>query len=379
MKKSSEEFVFECLFVGIKLDTTKMNFLADDDLDFLSGMNMSAVSRHLIMSFWGLALNGFIAYVIVAVKELRRQRRYILLLGMIVGNMFIFVGLLSEVAYFFAPGEDTRTVHCIVIGLPYVVFFANYLLLLFDSYMTITSAAWHRSKFTIRKFAIPFQIAFTASACATVKSVMHILMEMPINCSRSFTEINISGAVTMTVLIVPCICLKVAIFKKQRAALRQDSVAVKRSHWMEALIPASTAAQSLILAISVPHFAAIQKGKEDRRQGQQPMGLHMNEQTIAKREKEAVRSLMISVVSLLVIYIPMFIYCIASYIYYHWLMSPPLIIPYDDENNWHRWFLSLAPTIVEFLALHGFIQPLTFLFTCDQFWDAWNNRHLNRI
>ena len=200
--------------------------LTDDDLDFLWGMNISAVSRHLIISFWGLTINGFIAYAILAVEELRQQTRYILFLGMIVGNILIFVGLLSEVAYFFAPGERTRTVHCILIGLPYVIFFANYLLLLLDNYMAITCVTWTRK---CRKFVVPFQMAFTASACATLKSVMHFPMEMPINCNRCFTEINISGAVTMTVLVVPCIGLKVAIFMKQRAALRQDSIAVERN------------------------------------------------------------------------------------------------------------------------------------------------------
>jgi len=65
------------------------------DFDFLSGMNLTAVFYHLILSLWGMSLNGFIAYVIVAVKQLRNQTRYILLLGMIVGNMLIF----SQIGY----------------------------------------------------------------------------------------------------------------------------------------------------------------------------------------------------------------------------------------------------------------------------------------
>ena len=74
--------------------------------NLLTGMTMTTCVIHCILGCIGIPLNGFAAYAIVTVDELRRQTRYILLLGMLLGNILIFVILFDEVAYYVSPSEE---------------------------------------------------------------------------------------------------------------------------------------------------------------------------------------------------------------------------------------------------------------------------------
>ena len=83
--------------------------------------------------------------------------------------------------------------------------------------------------------------------------------------------------------------------------------------------------------------------------------------TIAKWDKKAMRALMISVLTLLAIYIPRTMLALYTFICVKW--NGPLA---EEECS----FLDERPYLTEFTALHGIIQPLSFLCLYDQFWTA---------
>jgi len=75
--------------------------------NLLTRMTMTTcVIPCILIGCIGIPLNGFEAYAIVTVDDLRRQTRYILLLGMLLGNILIFVILFDEVAYYVSPSEE---------------------------------------------------------------------------------------------------------------------------------------------------------------------------------------------------------------------------------------------------------------------------------
>ena len=104
----------------------------------LSGMTIVTSLCHCVLGSIGIPLNGFIAYAIVSIDELRTQTRYVLFLGMLVGNILSFFNLFTEVAYYLSVFDHNCQVLRVLLGVPYVVFFANYLLVLVDNYFAIS-------------------------------------------------------------------------------------------------------------------------------------------------------------------------------------------------------------------------------------------------
>jgi hypothetical protein len=133
---------------------------------------------------------------------------------------------------------------------------------------------------------------------------------------------------TLSVLIVPCVVLKIAIYIQTR---------------------------DIEFELTVQDEAEFHAGE---------IRIHVTDETVAKREKEAMRALMISVLAILIIYIPRILFTVSTFVC-------SKLNPVEKEKcN----FLNARPFINEFAALHGIIQPVIFLWFCDQFRTAWKYR-----
>jgi hypothetical protein len=86
----------------------------------------------------------------------------------------------------------------------------------------------------------------------------------------------------------------------------------------------------------------------------------------AKRERETVQAIMISVVSLAILYIPQVLYDFSIFV---------CLKMNSSEKEKCDFLEGMRPFVTEFAALYGIIQPAIFLWLCDQFWFAWDNRH----
>ena len=282
---------------------------------------------------------GFIVYAIVTVEELRSQTRYVLLFGMIIGNILIFVILLNEVAYYVSPSEELCKFYRALLGLPYLIFSLNYLLVLVDNYVAITRPALHLTRFTVRN-VLPCQIALNIFVCFIAKFLI-VIGAVALNCQPS-AELRLMVNAILAILIATCVVLKVLIYVKTRRSDTTDH----RHH-------------------DDNNRNAIEMN--DAEVGGRT-GLRANatdQATIAKRDKKAMRALMISVLTLLAIYIPRTMLALYTFICVKW---NGLIA--EEECS----FLDARPYLTEFTALHGIIQPVSFLCLYDQFWTSWKNR-----
>ena len=280
---------------------------------------------HCVLGSIGIPLNGFIAYAIVSIDELRTQTRYVLFFGMLVGNILSFFNLFTEVAYYLSVFDHNCQVLRVLLGVPYVVFFANYLLVLVDNYFAISHTDYHRTKFTTGN-VIPCQIVFTISVSAIAK-FLYLVGVVPLDCKPSIPA-HMCVITTLFLLITSCVVLKIIIYVKTKDVPHQSQHVKMNTEEIE-LNPV----------------------------GVDEVRVHANEQAIFKREKEAMRALMISVLSLAVLYIPRISFTFTSFI-----CSQMYPLEKEECN-----FLEVRPFFNELAALHGIIQPAIFLWFCDQF------------
>ena len=103
---------------------------------------------------------------------------------------------------------------------------------------------------------------------------------------------------------------------------------------------------------------------ETQQSGDDELRVHATEEAIAKLDKEAMRALMFSVLSLLAVYVPRLLFSFSTFVC-------SKLHPREQEkcNFTETW-----PIFTEYTALHGIIQPASFLWFSDQFWTAWKNR-----
>ena len=327
--------------------------------NLLTGMTLLTSVIHCFLGCVGIPINGFIVYAIVRVEELRNQTRYILLLGMLVGNILIFVILFDEVAYFVSPSENLCKFYRALLGLPYLIFSVNYLLVLIDNYIAISRPVWHLTRCTIRN-VIPCQIGSNLLVCLIAKFFYFIGL-ITLSCEPTLKS-RVLGVSTLTILITSCVILKIIIFIKTKKIIspntnnlqnhNDDDDEADNIEIGETLN--SAAPDAIILALAPPPPPPINN----------ELRVHTTEDTISKQEKKAMRALMFSVISLLVIYIPRLLLALSEFI----------CTKIHGNNNEKCNFLDARPFMAEFTALHGIVQPISFLCLCDQFWAAWNNR-----
>ena len=311
------------------IDNDRESMLASNSSsnNFLAGMSLTTCICHGLLSGIGFILNGFIIYAIASIEELRTQTRYILFLGMLVGNILSFFNLTTEVIYYSLPsdGHNCEFLRALL-GVPYIIFSTYYLLVLIDNYVAITRNDWHRAKCTVRNI-VPCQIAITILFCLIAK-FLYVVGIVPLDCNPSIPA-NMFMVTTFSLLIVPCVILKIAIYIKTEIDSSSSEPTVQEAVFL--------------------HSSEIR--------------VHVTDETVAKREKEAVRALMFSVLAVLIIYIPRILFTVSTFV------CSKLNPLEKDKCN----FLNARPFINEFAALHGIIQPLIFLWFCEQFRTAWKN------
>ena len=336
----------------------------------LAGMTLTTSFCHCILGSIGLGLNGFISYAIATIEELRSQTRYVLFLGMLTGNILSYVNLFLEVVYFsLSPNLHNCRLLRALLGLPNVIFFANYLLALIDNYVAITRYDLHRAKFTVRN-VVPCQIGFTAVVCAFAK-FLFLIGAVPLDCSPSIPT-RMFVLTTLVLLIVPCVVLKIAIFIKTQQEIiphhPNSSSSSSASSGGDSCSSIEDQLEGAAVGIQGPPVAP---GNEE----EETMRVHATQAAIAKLEKEAMRALMFSVLSLLVIYIPRVLFNVSTFV------CAKLVVVVDPNQTERRDekcnFLDAWPIFTEYTALHGIIQPTAFLWFSDQFRTAWKNRHHN--
>ena len=337
----------------------------------LAGMTLTTSFCHCILGFIGLGINGFISYAIATIEELRSQTRYVLFLGMLTGNILSYVNLFLEVVYFsLTPSKHNCQLLRALLGLPNVIFFANYLLALIDNYVAITRNDLHRAKFTVRN-VVPCQIGFTVVVCAFAK-FLFLIGAVPLDCSPSIPT-RMFVLTTLVLLIVPCVVLKIAIFIKTQQEIiphHPNSSSSSASSGGDSCnsIEDQEVLEGAAVGIQGPTVAAANDEEETMR-------VHATQAAIAKLEKEAMRALMFSVLSLLVIYIPRVLFNVSTFV------CTKLVVVVDPNQTERRDekcnFLEAWPIFTEYTALHGIIQPAAFLWFSDQFRTAWKNRHHN--
>ena len=322
----------------------------------LAGMTLTTSFCHCILGSIGLGLNGFIFYAIATIEELRSQTRYVLFLGMLTGNILSYVNLFLEVVYFsLSPNLHNCRLLRALLGLPNVIFFANYLLALIDNYVAITRYDLHRAKFTVRN-VVPCQIGFTVVVCAFAK-FLYIVGVVALDCKPSL-QARMFLITILVLLIVPCVILKILIFIKMQDIIPHfthpnDHEVIEREADLN-LDNNNDVSSSGSSTLSTQ--ANVDSGE---------IRVHATEETIAKLEREAMRALMFSVLSLIILYVPRILYEFSTFV------CTKLHHPLEKEKcN----FLEARPFFAEFTALHGIIQPVSFLWFCDQFWSVWKNR-----
>ena len=368
----------------------------------LAGMTLTTSFCHCILGFIGLGLNGFISYAIATIEELRSQTRYVLFLGMLTANILSYVNLFLEVVYFgLSPSKHNCQLLRALLGLPNVIFFANFLLVLIDNYVAITRNALHRAKFTIRNVA-PCQIGFTVVVCALAK-FLYIVGVVALDCSPSVST-RIFELTSLVVLIVPCVVLKIVIFIKTHdnndvippqqqqppmpaaqhdniinspsaAAAATEDEGIEMNNFKPEINASSDS--SLSSTESAPPPSPPPRNQVDNDQEQKSchasgeIRFHRAptfDEAIGKRSGKETLRVILNVISLLIIYIPRMVFELCTL-----LCSQLYPVMEQDAQCLH--FLEARPFFTEYTALHGIIQPLIFLSFCDQFWTAWKNRH----
>lgn len=292
----------------------------------LAGMTVTISFCHCILGCIGLSLNGFITYAITTIEELRSQARYVLFLGMIIGNILSSVNLFIEVIYYSLPSSITEhnfQLIRVLRGLPNIISLANYLLVLIDNYVAITRPDFHRAKFTVRN-VVPCQIGFNLVVCS-IANILYLVDEEALDCKPSYQARMLINA-TLASLFFPCVILKLIIFIKTR----NKNSNIRSSQ--------STAGE---------------------------IRIHATQEAIVKREREAMKALMLSVLSLAILYAPRILF--EMYTFVCSKMNP---LEKEKCN-----FVEMQPIFSGILSLYSIIQPLIFLWFCGQFWTAWNNRH----
>lgn len=293
--------------------------------NLLTGMTMVNSVIHCVLVCTGLLLNGFITYVIIRVKELRNQTRHVLFLGIIIGNICIFIGLLNEVAYFVAPSENICKFYSFFLGLPYIIFGTNYLLALIDNYVSIKWPVQYKDCFTLRN-VIPCQIVFNILFC--VAKFFFVFRPTEPNLCEPSIEIGMIGNSVLFILVSACTVLKMLIFKETKA------------------------------------FYVRRRNRRPSRGSVIDSQSTGTENAGGEAERKELLTLMFSVLTLLIIYIPRFLFALSSFVCSH-------LYPLDKEQC---AFIEARPFMAEYTALHGIIQPIVYLCLCDQFWTAWKNR-----
>jgi hypothetical protein len=170
----------------------------------------------------------------------------------------------------------------------------------------------------------------------------------------------------LVLLIVPCVVLKIAVFIKTQ----QDIIPHPSSNASVDGDSGSNEDHQLEVAAVQGRRNAVAVATDD--DDEETMRVHATEETIAKLEKEAMRALMFSVLSLLVIYIPRVLFNFSTFI-----CSKLHQQPHENKELEKCNFLEAWPIFTEYTALHGIIQPAAFLFFSEQFRTAWKNRHHN--
>ena len=75
---------------------------------------------------------------------------------------------------------------------------------------------------------------------------------------------------------------------------------------------------------------------------------------------------MTSVISLAILYIPQILFDFSIFV---------CLKTHSSEKEKCDFLEGMRPFVTEFAAMYGIIQPVIFLWLCDQFWFAWDNRN----
>ena len=327
-------------------------------MDDLNEMSMLSAVGHCFLSSIGLPFNTFILYGILAIEEINNRTRYVLFSGMIIGNMSIFIGLLNQVTFFIYRHQIYSNLYQFINGLPYLIFFANYLLVLIDYYIEITRPVWHLSKCTVSN-VIPCQIGFTLLVCLIAKFFYFIGC-----CLLTVEETEMMGLITLILLILSCVTLKIALFIRiitlnNKRQCEEEAEQQEEQIEMDTFVTYSATSTAAIIEVAavLPPAAAAAGPVYDC------------DAERAVMEKEAMYALMLSLLpSLLIVYIP------RTLIFVYSTLICPQMCDNRQEAEMQCYAIEKNPFIAGYTALHGIMQPMCFVWLCDQFRTAWQNQ-----
>ena len=208
---------------------------------------------------------------------------------------------------------------------------------------------FHRAKFTVRN-VVPCQIGFSFVVCSIAK-FLYIVGVVTFDCKPSFYDRMLLNT-TLALLVVPCVILKITIFIRTQDITLRSTIYPNTNERVEDI----NHLNSDNINSSRESAPSIRANAEIR--------VHATEETIGKWDRESMKALMFCVLSLLILYVPRILFEFSTFVC-------SKLIPFQKEMcN----FVEARTFFIEFTSLHGVIQPLIFLWFCDQFWTAWNNR-----
>ena len=327
-------------------------------LHALTGTALFTSVGHCVLGCIGIPLNAFIVYVIITSEELRNQTRFVLFLGMLIGNIFFYATLFNEVAYQFS----SLIHHCKIIrflrGLPVAIFVINYLLVLVDYYVAVTRSALHRRRFTVWN-VVPCQIGLSILVCVVAK-LLYIVGTVPLDCrpKPSFLARMFAIAI-MAVLVIPCAIFMILVFLKsnQITPLTPDQVIADDSMTQVGSVNSDSGNSSTLIETD-----------EDEAKPTMTADQIRIRVANAKRERDTVHAIMIlcTAHAIAILYIPQILFDFSIFV---------CLKTHSSEKEKCDFLERMRPFVTEFAALYGIIQPVIFLWLCDQFWFAWDNRN----
>lgn len=295
------------------MNTTEKDFTLwnTEDLQNLMNINTGMLVMKVACSFVGIPFNMFIAIIIVHLRRLHSKPRNIFLLAMILSNLFFYVPIAFELAYWFYPSEFLCEAYVVTVGLPNILLLLYTLLALLDRFVAITRPQCHREKVTIKR-AIGCLLVVSALA-VIIKQLIYTVQDFLLICkpqSLCFTAVDWP----MAVLCVLCIstysivcCNAITILrsynrKREPKDVRQSSsrrgfdgitpnttpvpVSTRNGHRFSDIISNDLRRGSPLVNVRAENFNSTS------------VSIQTTNGTISDMEIEATRSLIISVASL---------------------------------------------------------------------------------
>ena len=321
--------------------------MKDEYSPLVGGMTLFSSVRYCCWCCIGLPITAFVAFAIYRIYELRNQPRFVYFVGMTLGNMLTFVGLLDQVAHFvYPPREDQQQrphllckLQGAIDGLDRVIFFVNYFMALMDRYLLSITVNPHRQgqqQQHSSKLILPlsWQMAITVLFCAIAKlsnvaTPTDASSSPPFSHHESHQDEVMSTAIVVALLIISCIVVKVLIF------IQTHQTSHDAHH---------------------PNSYANKKKKK-------------------KKGKAVLYNFILPLLFVFIFHLPLTVYD-----FYQLLINTRSKPPGDQKNRPTRSLVAHQGDnnnrlyLTELAAFFSMGHPFTFFWLCPHFWTIWNNR-----